>query len=954
MKSIFRLLLLSTALIVLLNLASPLSAVQAQTPDYSLRFYGHGTNDIDRVKIPLNNPARPVDVGLNFTIEFWLRALAGENNRGADCQTGGAGWIYGHVILDRDIYGNGDYGDYGISLGNDGRIAFGVARGSVGETICSSGSVTDGNWHHIAVTRNATSGEMRIYVDGVQQASGAGPTGDISYRDWRRTNYPNSDPYLVLGAEKHDAGSSYPSFSGWLDELRVSNTIRYTSDFTSPAFPFVQDTATVALYHFNEGPLGPCTGAIRDFSRTGTSAGACRYGGVDPAGPQYSAETPFDTSSAASEWTQFAHDPQHTGYTAVAVSPPWRWKWVWNGSDARGNISFNKFRLPRNSQPVVGNGLVYVAAGTRGVFAINNETGRTQWNRRLTGSALSTPAYDPQTDTLYALSSAGILHRLNARNGIILKTYRAAAGSTLPLPPILVDQRVYFSIGNFLYALDKNTLAVIWQYNAGSPVETPPAWSANYNALVVVTQDLYVHSVDAASGAQNWRVKPTPLLPGNPNAYPDNASEGSQYASPRNGWPVIAEEHGIVFVRYMLHWQSIWSFDPALAQSNADIRNILQTNRAIQPLYALNLSDGSEAFIPNVGNGGFGDGGYLPMGPMPVVKNVPGQYEVAYVMARGWPCDGNASSCDGRADSHYAEMALDDTTVSGQQAGYVRYITGAFIPTDEQPFLSMAGDHLLAAHWEAGVAVRVTDRAETYSAPDSGDYLPTENLPHIVVSQDNDECGSGFSGRHYCGAGLFNTRPWPGGFYIYWRKGNVYDRYWSEYASWVVNRDTVYFVSADGAVVALQSGDPLASVEAKTLYAWNVPSVAEVVAPKNMSLASPVPFSATGFLNTLTQFLTPRVIPYSRAAEFAGRQMTVEGRLEYVFNNGKAVYLGFRYPHQGAFKVLIPKAAWANFPVHPQEMFAIGQRVRVHGLIGWYQGDPAMIIAQPSHIEILR
>lgn len=952
MKRLFYSLFLLAFLASIMSAVPVSQPVAAQMPDYSLRFYGHGVDDIDRVKIRLDNPARPIDVGLNFTIEFWLRALASENQRGADCQTGQDGWINGHIIIDRDVYGGGDYGDYGISLGNDGRIAFGVSRGSSGETICSSGSVTDGNWHHIAVTRNATNGEMRIYIDGVQQANGFGPTGNISYRDLRPTAYPNSDPFLVLGAEKHDAGPAYPSFSGWLDELRISNTIRYTTDFTPPTLPFVQDTATVALYHFNEGPAGACTGTIRDFSRQGTSTGVCRYGGSPPSGPEYTTDTPFDPSPEAAEWTQFAHDPQHTGYTSLAVPTPWRWKWVWNGANAYGGIVTGKFRLPRNSQPVTGNGLVYIAAGSRGIFAINNNTGRTQWNRRLTGSALSTPAYDPQTNTLYALSSAGILYRLNARNGAILKTYKTGYSSNLPLPPILVGNLVYFSMGNFVYALDKHTLTQLWRYDAGSPVETPPAWSASYNDLIVVTQDLYVHSVDASNGTQNWRVKPTPLEPGNPNAYPNNPTIGMQYASPRNGWPVIADVHGIVFVRYMLHWQTIWDFDPNTNSTNASIRNTFQNNRAIQPLYALNLSDGSEAFIPNVGNGGFGDGGYLPIGPMPVVKNVSGQYEVAYVMARGWPCDGNSSACDGRADSHYAEMVLDDSTVSGQQAGYIRYITGAFIPTDEQPFLSMAGDTLLAAHWEAGVAVRITDRSETYSAPDSGDYISTENLPHVVVSQNSDICGTGFSARHYCDLGLFDTRPWPGGFYIYWRKGNVYDRYWSEYASWVVSRDTVYFVSTDGAIVALQHGDPMAASPSVIPYAKESQPVYDSPVQMNLGLPSRWLLSPQAFLDGLRLLLKPAVIPYTRAANFAGQEMTVEGRLEYVFNNGKAVYLGFRYPHQGAFKVLIPKAAWSNFPLPPEKLFVVGQQIRVHGLIGWYQGDPAMIITAPTQIKV--
>ena len=32
------------------------------------------------MKIPLDAPARPVDVGLDFTIEFWLKANYAENN----------------------------------------------------------------------------------------------------------------------------------------------------------------------------------------------------------------------------------------------------------------------------------------------------------------------------------------------------------------------------------------------------------------------------------------------------------------------------------------------------------------------------------------------------------------------------------------------------------------------------------------------------------------------------------------------------------------------------------------------------------------------------------------------------------------------------------------------------------------------------------------------------------
>lgn len=48
-----------------------------------------------------------------------------------------------------------------------------------------------------------------------------------------------------------------------------------------------------------------------------------------------------------------------------------------------------------------------------------------------------------------------------------------------------------------------------------------------------------------------------------------------------------------------------------------------------------------------------------------------------------------------------------------------------------------------------------------------------------------------------------------------------------------------------------------------------------------------------------------------------------------VFTNGKAVYLGFENPHQGAFTVRILKESWKNFPAAPETQYKAGQRVQV-------------------------
>lgn len=239
---------------------------------------------MDRVKVPLENGSAsfPVNVGAgDFTIEFWLRYPPGTNATGP-CTGGEDTWINGNIVVDRDIFGTPDYGDFGISL-YGGRVAFGVHNGTWGLTICGATTLAPNTWHHVACTRSVT-GAMRIFVDGVLDASGNGPTGNVSYRPGRSTSWPN-DPFVVFGAEKHDYDpATYPSFNGWLDEVRFSSVVRYVSNFAPPSQPFAPDGATVALYHFDEG--GGTVIVDSSGASGGPSNGIRRVGGPNN-GPQY-------------------------------------------------------------------------------------------------------------------------------------------------------------------------------------------------------------------------------------------------------------------------------------------------------------------------------------------------------------------------------------------------------------------------------------------------------------------------------------------------------------------------------------------------------------------------------------------------------------------------------------------------------------------------------------------
>lgn len=276
---------------------------QSSAQERSIRFYGNGYQSpgTDRVKIPLN-VSTPVNVSDDFTIECWLKCDAADNKGNVFATDHGDGWITGNVFIDRDVYGNADPGDFGFSIGSGqglpGQtrvIAFGINRKGMGITLQGKTQIADNKWHHMALTRNGSSGEIRLYIDGKLDAEGRGPAGAVNYLPGRSSSYPDSDPYLVIGAEKHDGGGAYPAFNGFLDELRISNSIRYENEFSPQLSPFKADESTSALYHFNEG-----SGEMAKDEAAGensTTHGILKIGG-DPVGPVWKEDSPFSSTTA--------------------------------------------------------------------------------------------------------------------------------------------------------------------------------------------------------------------------------------------------------------------------------------------------------------------------------------------------------------------------------------------------------------------------------------------------------------------------------------------------------------------------------------------------------------------------------------------------------------------------------------------------------------------------------
>lgn len=243
----------------------------AQDSLAALRVHGTGSGQQDRVRIPIDDDgpgpdaSTPADLGAgDFTVELWLRGSLADNpttNAGGDVELFSFAWINGNVVVDRDVWG-GTERDWGISVAG-GTVRFGTGRGDdvpldPDHTLEGGTNVLDGMWHHVACVREAVSGTKRIYVDGLLDiASSPGVSrNDISFPD---DGAPGAvtpwGPYLVLGAEKHDAGPGFPSFAGHLDELRLWSVARSGTAILQDKDRVVAADAPglVGSYRFEEG-----------------------------------------------------------------------------------------------------------------------------------------------------------------------------------------------------------------------------------------------------------------------------------------------------------------------------------------------------------------------------------------------------------------------------------------------------------------------------------------------------------------------------------------------------------------------------------------------------------------------------------------------------------------------------------------------------------------------------
>lgn len=220
---------------------------------------------------------------------------------------------------------------YRLYMTSGNKFAFSIstngASGTVATITGSTTTIDKGAWYHVAGVYDTSAQTLNLYVNGVSDATQVGSAG---------ASISDNASNLYLGAKENTSGSLDTYFLGILDEIRVSDAVRYTSNFTAPSSPIVPDTNSSALFHFDEGGNDPRdTGKALDES--GNSNDATITGAVWVTGfIGYDGPSEFGAHTGSNNATVL------TDSTASWATNEWAGYILFNSTDAsHGIVSSN-------------------------------------------------------------------------------------------------------------------------------------------------------------------------------------------------------------------------------------------------------------------------------------------------------------------------------------------------------------------------------------------------------------------------------------------------------------------------------------------------------------------------------------------------------------------------------------------------------------------------------------
>jgi len=189
-------------------------------------------------------------------------------------------------------------------------------------------------------------------------------------------------------------------------------------------------------------------------------------------------------------WPHYGYDRPRTRYLpAKGVKPPFRK--IWRYTD--GPL----LEFP----PVVAGGRLFFVDNNGYAIALDADTGRELWRRRIGRLNASSPAYYKKR--LYIVNLVpGHVVKMHARTGKVL--WKRPLPGRAESSPVVVGRSLYFGCEcGELYSLSTRNGNVRWATGLGGPVKSAPAYYGG--TLYVGDYGGYMNAVDADSGELKWQ-----------------------------------------------------------------------------------------------------------------------------------------------------------------------------------------------------------------------------------------------------------------------------------------------------------------------------------------------------------------------------------------------------------------------------------------------------------------
>ena len=177
----------------------------------------------------------------SFTMEAWIRFDSVADSKGFFNH-----WSGGGEQRAFDFYWTHTTSEIIFKASSDG--------GSGANVFAESWSPDVDIWYHVAVSRSGNS--WYVFVDGTQL--GSTTTDSVNILD--------STANLDIGQ-----GINSSLMIGRMDEIRISDTARYTTGFTPTSVEFTSDANTKFLMHCNETIVSGTTGSGATFVDSGST-----------------------------------------------------------------------------------------------------------------------------------------------------------------------------------------------------------------------------------------------------------------------------------------------------------------------------------------------------------------------------------------------------------------------------------------------------------------------------------------------------------------------------------------------------------------------------------------------------------------------------------------------------------------------------------------------------------